>query len=83
MGIVNRRNAVLGWAAWTVGKQVARSKARRSVPAAGSDKPKQVRNGAVVLATAAAALGAVAFWRRRSGGNDFLEEVGGDETPAQ
>ena len=83
MGIVNRRNAVLGWAAWTVGKQVARSKARRSVPAAGSDTPKQVRNGAVVLATAAAALGAVAFWRRRSGGDDVLGEIGDGETPAQ
>jgi hypothetical protein len=83
VGIVNRRNAVLGWAAWTVGKQVARSKARRSVSASKGDSPRQLRKGAVALATAAAALGALAFWRRRSGGDDVAGELGEGETPAQ
>jgi MYXO-CTERM domain-containing protein len=83
VGIVNRRNAVLGWAAWTVGKQVAKSKARRAVPASKGEKPKQVRNGAVVVAAAAAALGAAAFWRRRSGGDDAVAELAEGETPAQ
>jgi hypothetical protein len=83
VGIVNRRNAVLGWAAWTVGKQVARSKTRRKTSADGAETPKKVRNGAVVLAAAAAALGAVAFWRGRSGADDALEEIGDGQTPAQ
>ena len=28
MGIVNRRNAVLGWSVWTVGKRIAKRKAK-------------------------------------------------------
>jgi len=30
MSVFNRRNAILGWAAWTITKQVAKSKARRA-----------------------------------------------------
>ena len=33
MGIVNRRNAVLGWAVWNVGKRFAKKKAKGAVPA--------------------------------------------------
>ena len=31
MGIVNRRNAMLGWLVWNVGKQVAMRKAKAAI----------------------------------------------------
>ena len=69
MGIVNRRNAVLGWAAWTVGKQVMKTKARRTVRSAPEPKSGGARRRVVAIAVALAALMAVgAFWRLRSGG---------------
>ncbi|HET9324713.1 MAG TPA: hypothetical protein VFO03_12610 [Gaiellaceae bacterium] len=67
MGIINRRNAVLGWAAWQAGKRVAarkaRSEARRGT---GSSRAKK---GAIVSAVAAVG-GALWFLRRRRGGDE-------------
>ncbi len=62
MGIVNRRNAVLGWTVWQVGKRFGKRKARGAVPRfeEGSKRPNK---GAIV--SALAALGGVLwFWRR-------------------
>jgi hypothetical protein len=64
MSIINRRNALLGWAAWTVTKQVAKQKARRQVGAAGG--ARRIVMPAAVAAAAATILGAVFFWRRHS-----------------
>ena len=41
MGIVNKRNAVLGWLTWNVGKRVARKKAKAAVPAIEGGKPNK------------------------------------------
>jgi len=61
MGIVNRRNAVLGWGTWKIGKRLARRKAKsatRSVEGGGSKKS--------LLAVGVAGLvGALTFWRKR------------------
>lgn len=65
MGIVNRRNAVLGWAAWQVGKRAAMQKAKST---ARGDR-KRPGKGVVVSALAAAG-GALWFWRRRRGGDE-------------
>jgi hypothetical protein len=65
MGILNRRNAVVGWAAIKAGKYFAKKKARGAVPGAGSGSGagKKIVSG---LAAAIAALGgALMFWRRR------------------
>jgi hypothetical protein len=72
MGIINRRNAVLGWAVWEVSKRAARVKARSSrtsgdAPAEGK---KRRSHKAVVVATLAAAGGVLVFWRRRGSGAD-------------
>ena len=64
MGIVNRRYAVLGWAAWQVGKRVARRKAKAAVP---SVDPETKRPNKSAIAATLLALGAVlVFWRKKS-----------------
>jgi hypothetical protein len=67
MGIVNRRNAVLGWAVWNVGKRVARKKARGAVPSVDSET-KRPNASAAILAALAAVGGALMFWRKRGDG---------------
>jgi hypothetical protein len=69
MSIINRRNAVLGWLAWTAGKRVVRQKAKDAVPAI--DRGTKRPNRGAVLSALAAAGGALLVWRRlRSGGPD-------------
>jgi hypothetical protein len=68
VGIVNRRNAMLGWAAWQIGKRVARKKARSAVP---SIDPESKRPNKPALAAAVAALvGGLVFWKRQRGGGE-------------
>ena len=63
MGIVNKRNAALGWLMWLAGKRWLRRKARRAVPAAAEGVRKGRRP--VFLAGIAALGGALLFWRKR------------------
>jgi hypothetical protein len=62
MGIFNKRNALLGWLAWKVGKGAAKKKAKSAVPgksqSSGKGKP-------ALLAGIAAALGSVVWLRRK------------------
>ena len=72
MGVVNRRNAVLGWAVWNLATRMAKSKAKRSVPSGEGDKSSWVRRVVFVGVGFVAAAGAAAlFWRNKSS----------DETP--
>jgi hypothetical protein len=66
MGIVNRRNAVLGWATWQVGKAAAKQKAKKSLKPEDSRRPGK----GMVVGTLAAAGGALWFLRRRRGDGD-------------
>ena len=61
MTILNRRNAMLGWAAWKLGKRALKRKARGALPggAGGSRRGK-----APALLSAAAAI-AYGLWRWR------------------
>jgi LPXTG-motif cell wall-anchored protein len=63
MGILNKRNAVVGWLAWQVGKRVARRKAKDIVPGRteGSRRP----NKSAIASGLAALGGALWFWRKR------------------
>jgi hypothetical protein len=65
MGIVNRRNAVLGWGVWKVGKRVAKRKAKGAAPSVEGGRPNKPLLGMVSLAGIA---GALTFWRKRRGG---------------
>jgi hypothetical protein len=60
MSVINRRNAVLGWLTWMVGKRVVKRKvAEASTPG---------RKKAAALA-AGGAVGALTFWKTRASGD--------------
>ena len=61
MGIVNRRNAVLGWGVWKVGKRVAKRKAKSAAPSVEGGRP----NKSLLAVSLAGVAGALTFWRRR------------------
>ena len=65
MGIVNRRNAVLGWGVWTVGKRVAKRKAKSAAPTVEGGRP----NKSLLAVAIAGAVGALTFWRRQRSGD--------------
>ena len=65
MSIVNRRNAMLGWATWTAAKQIAARKARAAAQAEeGKSRKRQVSRLIVPLLAAAGAV--LFFWRHQS-----------------
>jgi hypothetical protein len=72
MSIVNRRNAVLGWLAWKVGKGAVKKKAKGAVP--GSSGSSSKRKPAVFAGIAAAAVGAAAVVKRRHKDGDEPDE---------
>jgi hypothetical protein len=65
VGIVNRRNAVLGWGVWKVAKRVLRRKAKSAAPSVEGGRPNKPFLGVVSLAGIA---GALTFWKKRRGG---------------
>jgi hypothetical protein len=67
VGILNRRNAVLGWAVWKVGKRTAKRKAKGATPSIEGGRPNKSLIG-ISVAGLASAVGALAFWRKRRGG---------------
>jgi hypothetical protein len=68
MGVFNRRNAVTGWLALAVGKRVLKRKAKDAVPAIDPETKKPNRSAVALLV--AGAVGALSFWRKRSGDDD-------------
>jgi hypothetical protein len=75
MSIVNRRNALMGWAVWTVGKQVMKQKAKSAVTPE-SDGSRRHRAALALGAVIAAAATTLFFWRRREHGGDADEPMG-------
>jgi hypothetical protein len=63
VSIVNRRNAVLGWSVWQVGKRAMRRKVKSAAPSVEGKRP----NKPLVAVAIAGAAGALTFWRKRSG----------------
>jgi hypothetical protein len=59
MAFFNRRNALLGWVVWKLGKRTAKKKAKEVVPDGRS------KGSAALAAGVAAFFGVFAFWRRR------------------
>jgi hypothetical protein len=67
--IVNRRNALLGWAVWTMMRRRAKAKAEETVSAEAAPR-RWLRRVVGMLAAALAALGVVAVWRKLRGGGE-------------
>jgi hypothetical protein len=65
MSVLNRRNAVLGWAVWSVSKQLAKQKAK-SATSSDDGLPKKSAAAAAIAAIG----GAVWLWRRRAGADE-------------
>jgi hypothetical protein len=65
VGVLNRRNAVVGWAAWKVGKRVLKRKAADAVPKVDTETKKPNKSAVALLI--ASAVGVATFWRKRSG----------------
>jgi MYXO-CTERM domain-containing protein len=63
MGILNKRNAVLGWTVLKVGKRVAKRKAKAAVPSIDADTKRP--NKSLIASLAGAGAGALWFVRRR------------------
>ena len=66
VGVINRRNAVMGWAVWKVAKRAGRKKARDVTPSVEGGKP----NKSLIAVLVAAAAGALAFLRGRRSASD-------------
>jgi len=66
MGIVNRRNALIGWAVLKLGKKTAKRKAKDVVPS----RPEGTKSQAALAAAVATFFGVLAFWRRRRSSDD-------------
>jgi hypothetical protein len=68
VSVINRRNAVMGWLAWGVGKRVLKKKAKGAVPSV-DPETKRPNKSAIALAVAGL-VGGLTFWRRRSGDDE-------------
>jgi hypothetical protein len=66
MSIVNRRNAVLGWTVWQVGKRVAKRKAKEITPGIDADEPKRKWRKLAITAAVLAVAGVILFWKKKS-----------------
>jgi hypothetical protein len=66
MGVVNRKNAVVGWLALAVGKRVLKRKAKSAVPAIDAESKKPNKSAVALLV--AGTVGVLTFWKKRSGG---------------
>ena len=67
--VLTKRNAVLGWATWSVAKRFARRKAKGAVPGVESRRPNRS-----AIATALAALGGLfLFWRKKRRSDESVE----------
>ena len=70
MSVFNRRNAAMGWAAWAVGKRVLKKKAKDAVPTIDPESKKPNKSAIALLV--AGTVGALTFWRKRSGDDDTV-----------
>jgi hypothetical protein len=73
VGVFNRRNAAVGWLTWNVGKRVLKRKAKGAVPSIDAETKKP--NKSAIALFAASVVGALTFWKKRSGSSD-------DDSPA-
>ena len=69
MGIMNRRNAMLGWVVWQAGKRMAKKKAKAAIPGRVDDSMRP--NRSAIASLFVVVLGALWIWYRLSDDDDF------------
>jgi hypothetical protein len=69
VSIVNRRNAVLGWGVWKLGKRAAKKKAQSAAPTVEGGRP----NKSLVAVMVAGLAGALTFWRKKRSGTSSTD----------
>ena len=57
----------MGWVAWAVGKRVLKKKAKSAAPTIDPESKKPNKSAIALLV--AGTVGALTFWRKRSGGD--------------
>lgn len=75
MSIINRRNAIFGWLAWNVAKQMGKRQASKRLSGGGDGHATRNGVSAAVAAGIAASVGALVFWRRRRETGGTLGDV--------
>jgi hypothetical protein len=71
VSIVNRRNAIMGWAVWTVGKRFVKEKVMRQAPPPPPTIAERAKSRKAITAYAVAAgASALVFLRLRRGGEE-------------
>ncbi len=73
MGIMNRRNAFLGWTVWQVGKRAAKKKAKSALPSVDTETRRP--NKPAIIAGLATLGGVLMFWRKK-GSDDGITPGG-------
>jgi hypothetical protein len=68
VSVFNRRNAFVGYVTLVVGKRLLRKKAKEAVPSV-DPETKRPNKSAIALAVAGV-VGALTFWRSRSGNDN-------------
>ena len=83
MGILNRRNAMIGWMVWQAARRLGKRRAKRALPGRRS-APAARSKSLLGLAFAAAGAGGAWFWRRRARRPEMQTEAARsqDDTPA-
>lgn len=71
MGIINRRNAILGWSVWQVAKWMGKMKAKDAVPGTGDHAGL---NKSAIATILAAVTGVLLVWRKKSHGHPTTTE---------
>jgi hypothetical protein len=72
VGVFNRRNAAVGWLTWNVGKRVLKRKAKGAVPSIDTETKRP--NKSALALFAASVVGALTFWKKRSGSDEDSSE---------
>jgi hypothetical protein len=70
VGVFNRRNAVIGWLTWKAGKHAVKYAAKDATKDAKPSLDPQTKkpNKSAIALLVAGGLGALTFWKKRSGG---------------
>jgi hypothetical protein len=82
MSIINRRNAMVGWATWTLVKKTAAMKARRAAPTRSDDGSSKGKKAVKAGAAAAAVTGVVLFWRAKHRDSTDHDSLAGEDLDA-